>query len=127
MLIVSNRYILYFSVFNYNQQFEATKSVLSGEAELALVDGLSLINDGRIASNPHLEMKELIDYNQYYGIVVSGETERLGNCINIYMRNNWERVQGTVESQHGSLWNVRKIELVSSAEINVVVRYTGNQ
>ena len=98
----------YLTVFNYKQQFEAVKTVLNGMAEFALIDGLSLVNEEKVLKHPDLEIKEFLDDNQYYGVIVSGKTEKLGNCINVYMRTNKVEIQQKVGSHFGSLWDVSK-------------------
>ena len=101
---------MYFiSVVDYKQPFEAIKLVLSGRVDLAIVDSLSLINEERVLSHPDIEIKGIIDADQYYGITVTGKAERLGNCIDIYIRSSKEEIQRIVERPYGSLWKVRNI------------------
>ena len=101
--------MFFVTVVDHKKPFEAAKLVLSGGADLALVDSLSLVNEERVLSHPDIEIEGVVDDDQYYGITVTGKAETLGNCIDIYIRNSKEETQRIVERPYGSLWNVRNI------------------
>lgn len=107
--LFSGRVLLIFStVFDLKQQFNVINTVLSGEAELALLDGLSLVNEKGIMENSNLEITEFIDDNQYYGIIVSGKAKKIGKCINMYIKTNKVDIQRKLEEQYDHLWKVRE-------------------
>lgn len=105
--------MVFIAVFSYNQQLEAINAVLNGKAELAMIDSLFLGNIENILENSKLEVKELIDNNQYYGIIVSGKAERLANCLDIYITTKRGEIERTLRAKFNSLWNVRILKFLA--------------
>ena len=72
-----------------------------------------MINDQRIINHPQLEIKDVLYDNQYYGINLNGKTEKLSNCISMYMRTNKEEIEKKVGAHYDSIRKVRKNKVIT--------------
>lgn len=104
-----------FPVVHYADIAGALQEVLNGKVELAILDALSLFGKESLLADERLEIKSVIDDNSYYGVVVAGEAERLGYCINAYVTSNHEDIVNKVG------WEYFKISSVSVLECCTVL------
>ena len=95
-----------FSVVSYTKPFEAIDAVIQKVADLALIDGLSILANENLMKNDMLEIRQLININQYYGIIIAGKSQRLSHCINTYMQSNRHEIERKAGAHYGKLWKV---------------------
>ena len=91
---------------SYTKPFEAIDAVIQKAADFALIDGLTILANDTLMKNDKLEIRQLININQYYGVIMAGKAERLSNCINMYMQSNKYEIERKAGSHYGKLWNV---------------------
>ena len=95
-----------FSVVSYTQPFDAIDAVIHKVADVALIDSLSILANDTLMKNEELEIRQLININQYYGVIMSGKTERLSNCVHMYMQSNKNEIERKAGSHYRKLWKV---------------------
>ena len=95
-----------FAVVSYTRPFDAIDAVIQKAADLALIDGLSILANDTLMKNEELEIRQLINIKQYYGVIMSGKTERLSNCVHMYMQSNKYEIERKAGSHYRKLWKV---------------------